>query len=132
MTVRFAAQPITALVVALVAVGCARTPPPEPAIGFDTVAAAPFTASQADVLAVGGRLLDAPSVARLVSTMGEQATLAALGAAPGDNVRIEADGRLCIEGARGVRCRAVIADGDAYRLFDQAGSPKGSLTPSPG
>lgn len=113
-------------------VACAAASPPDPATGFDLARDQPFHATQAEVLAAGGRLLDGPSVQRVVARLGEQATLAALGARPGEQLFIDARGRLCRATPTAPSCCVVIADGEGYRLFDENGAPVGSLTPSRG
>jgi hypothetical protein len=125
-------RPFALALVVLALAACGRAMPGDPAIGFDEASALPADADLATVVAAGGRTLGPTRVRGLVGIMGDQAFLRAIDGAAGGELVVEPDGRVCFAGAPPERCRVLVADGTAFRLFTPDGAPAGTLTPSAG
>ncbi|MFW5832841.1 MAG: hypothetical protein ACOCYE_01930 [Pseudomonadota bacterium] len=112
--------------------GCARLDPGEPTASFAASAGLPVDAPQREVVAAGGRILDAESVRGLVQSIGERRFVAAAGGGLDSGFTIRGDGSFCLDLDDLRTCRLVVADGRAYRLFDHTGRARGTLTPPAG
>ena len=125
-------RPLPLAAALLLLAACGRVEPPEPMIGFARATALPPSASYAELVEAGGRVLGADAVRTVVAQMGEDAFLQAIGGTAGDRLRLRPDGAACIGEVEPGDCRRIVADGTDYRVFTLAGEPLGTPGPSPG
>lgn len=124
-------RPLATLAVLAPLVACSGTPP-DPAIGFASAQALPASATYGELVAAGGRVLGVDALRTVVATMGEDASLQALGGRAGDRLVIREDAAACTDPGDNATCRRVVADGTNFRVFTLDGEPTGTLNPSRG
>ncbi|TVQ31630.1 MAG: hypothetical protein EA356_14100 [Geminicoccaceae bacterium] len=114
-------------VLSLLILGCAR-PEPAPLVPAGASAAPSAAgASQAELLAAGGRLLDGAAVERLEARLGRARLAQALTGHAAAAYTIRADGSLCPD-LRDLRtCRLVIEAQGRHHLVDHTGRWRGTI-----